>query len=329
MLRNLLLAQTLICACCGTLGAQEWARKMFNEHSHNFGTVARSSKTEYVFQLQNIYKETIHISGVRTSCGCTTPSVVKDTLKTWEKGGILVKFNTHSFLGQRGATITVTIDQPYYAEVQLTVSGYIRGDVMFDPGTVNFESVDFGDGATQSVNVSFVGRSDWKIQDIRSANTNLVVEPVELQRGNGRVNYQLKVQLKKDAPAGYFNDQMVLITNDRQSQHIPLRVEGNVVSPLTVSPAALSLGVLRPGETVTRNIVVRGKQPFRITSVKCEDDCFEVTPPDDVKAMHLVPVKFTAMSTPGTIAQKIEIQTDIGGTAGTCVATATVRGDGG
>ncbi len=328
MLRKLLIAQVLLCVCSGTLQAQEWAQKMFGDKSHNFGTVARASKTEYVFEMQNIYKETIHISGVRTSCGCTSPRVLKPTLKTWEKGGVLVKFNTDSFLGQRGATVTVTIDQPYYAEVQLTVSGFIRGDVMFNPGTVNFDSVDFGEGAAQSVNVSYVGRSDWRITDIRSANTNLVVEPVETRRSNGRVNYQLNVKLKEEAPAGYFNDQMVLITNDGQSQNIPLRVEGNIVSTLTVSPAALSLGILRPGETVTKNIVVRGKKPFRITRVKCEGDCFEVSPPEDAKAMHLVPVKFTAMSTPGKIAQRIEIETDMGtGAAGTCLATATVRED--
>ncbi len=312
--------------CWSPLVAQEWARKMFTQTSHNFGTVARAAKTEYVFELQNIYKETIHIAGVRTSCGCTSPSVLKPTLATWEKGGILAKFNTQSFLGQRGATVTVTIDQPYFAEVQLTVSGFIRGDLVFEPGTVNFESVDLGTGATQLINVSYAGRSDWKILDVRSANTNLVVEPVETQRINGRVVYQLKVQLKTDAPAGYFSDQMVLVTNDTQSRQISLPVEGNIVSPLTVSPAALSLGVLQPGETVTKNIVVRGKKPFRITRVKCEGDCFEVDPPDDLKALHLVPVKFTAMSTPGKIAQTIEIETDMGaGTVGKCVATATVR----
>ena len=286
----------------------------------------RAAKTEYVFELQNIYKETIHIASVRTSCGCTSPSVVKPTLATWEKGGILVKFNTQSFLGQRGATVTVTIDKPFFAEVQLMVSGYIRGDVVFEPGTVNFESVDVGEGATRLVTVSYAGRSDWKILDVRSANTNLVVEPIEKQRMNGRVVYQLKVQLKTDAPAGYLNDQMILVTNDSLSRQIPLPVEGNIVSPLTVSPAALSLGVLEPGQTVTKNIVVKGKKPFHITRVKCEGDCFEVDPPEDLKTLHLVPVKFTAMSTPGKIAQTIEIETDMGvGTVGKCVATATVR----
>jgi hypothetical protein len=55
-----------------------------------------------------------------------------------------------------------------------------------------------------------------------------------------------------------------------------------------------------------------------------------VDPPAEIKALHLVPVKFTAMSTPGKIAQKIEIETDMGSgqvSVGTCLATATVRGE--
>ena len=231
MSRNLLIAPSLFVLFIGSwvaspVQAQQWAKKMFTETNHDFGTVARAAKSDFVFELQNIYKETIHISGVRASCGCVTPSIVKPTLETWEKGGINVKFNTHSFLGRRSATVTVTIDKPYFAEVQLLVKGYIRGDVVFDPGTINFDTIEFGEGATKTVNVNYAGRGDWKIVDIRSANTNLLVEPVETQRFNGRVGYQLKVQLKPGAPVGHFNDQMILVTNDRNSKQIPLSVEG-------------------------------------------------------------------------------------------------------
>ena len=84
----------------------------------------------------------VHISGVRASCGCTTPSISKDTLKTWETGAIIAKFNTDSFLGKKSATLTVTIDKPFYAEVQLNVAGYIRSDIVFNPGAVRLEPRD-------------------------------------------------------------------------------------------------------------------------------------------------------------------------------------------
>ena len=51
---------------------QEWARKMFDSTEHKFGTVAKGAKAEHRFQIKNLYEEDVHISGVRSSCGCTT-----------------------------------------------------------------------------------------------------------------------------------------------------------------------------------------------------------------------------------------------------------------
>ena len=56
---------------------QEWAEKMFSVTSHNFGTVAKGSKTEFRFIYRNLYEEDVHVSSVRTSCGCTQPAITK------------------------------------------------------------------------------------------------------------------------------------------------------------------------------------------------------------------------------------------------------------
>jgi hypothetical protein len=317
-----------LCLCLFTSGAraQAWAQKLFGEFSHDFGTVARAAKSEYVFEMKNPFKETIHIASVRASCGCSTPTVLDDTLETWEKGGIHVRYNTRNFTGNRSATITVVIDQPYYAEVQLQIKGYIRSDVVIHPSVVEFESVDAGTAAQRQVTVNYAGRSDWEIVDVRSGNTNFEVEITKANRIAGRVDYELVVRLKERMPAGYFNDQLVLVTNDRRSQQIPVRVEGNVLAGLTVSPASLFLGVVKPGDKVTKTIVVKGKQPFKIRRVKCADGCFEFKPSTESKNLHVVPVTFTAASTPGKIAQTIEIETDMGSAGvATCVATATVE----
>ena len=54
-------------------------------------TVARAAKVDHVFEMTNPFEETIHIAAVRASCGCSTPTIMKDNLATWEKGGIHVR----------------------------------------------------------------------------------------------------------------------------------------------------------------------------------------------------------------------------------------------
>jgi hypothetical protein len=327
MRRVLALVLPWILAWGTEAAAQDWAKKMFEAHSHDFGMVARGSKQEYSFVLTNSYKEDVHISDVRSSCGCTTPRVTKDRIKTHEQSAIALAYNTRSFLGAKSATVTVTFDEPYYAEVQLTVNGYIRSDVVFNPGAVEFGSVDAGQTASTKVSISYAGRDDWEITDVRSANESFEVELQETLRSGGRVNYEMVVRLKPDAPPGFIHDQLLIVTNDSGASNVSLPVEGQIVSAITVSPAALFLGVLKPGESVKKRLVVRGSKPFRILSVKCADASFTFEKPEaDSKSLHFVPVEFKASDEAGQIEKKIEIETDLGqGFSAQCMASATVK----
>ncbi len=178
-----------LASCVGAVSreavAQEWATKMFSETKHDFGTVARSAKVEYPFQFYNPYKEPVHVAAVSSSCGCTTPEVVKSDLATYERSEILAKFNTRSFTGNHAATLTVTIDRPYFATVQLNVWGDIRGDIEvksadagIDNGLVEFGTVDQGESRERKMTVIRYGRSDWQIVNVRSVNSSYEVEVV-------------------------------------------------------------------------------------------------------------------------------------------------------
>jgi hypothetical protein len=311
------------------LSAQEWARKMFKETQHNFGSVARAAKTEYRFQFKNIYLEDVHIAGVRASCGCTTPSVTKNTLKTYETADLVAHFNTDRFSGQRGATLTVTIDRPYPAEVQLRVDGYIRTDVVVNPGSVEFGSIDQGQPAKKRVNINYAGRSDWKIMDVKTSNPFIKAKATEKSRQYGQASYQLTVSVAPDAPAGYLQDQLILVTNDRNYTQVPVTVEGRIVSELAVSPTLVSIGRLQAGEKVRKQIVVQGKEPFRITGIYCDNAAFafdrDSSSAEEQKKVHLVPILFEAGNQPAKIATTIRIETDLHGGANTEIqATAQV-----
>ena len=321
MIRCLTIASLLL--VCSPLAAQDWARKMFEEREHNFGIVARGSKAEHAFVFKNLYKEDIHIAGVRSSCGCTTPKVTKRTLKTHDTSSVIAVYNTRSFLGKKSATITVTIDKPFYAEVQLTVRGFIRSDVVIDPGVISFGDIEQGKLTSRRVKINYAGRKNWRIVDVRSAKTFFEVELDEVSRGQGRIEYGMKVGLKKDTPPGYLQAQLTIVTDDSRRRTIVLPVEGRVVSPLTVTPQTLFLGEFQTGEKVTKKLVVRGKKPFTITKIDCGDDCFEFKPSSAKKKLHFVPVTFVAGEKTGKLRHEIRIQTDVGTTQ--CTATARVR----
>ncbi len=326
MRRSIYLVWLLVVLACSSATAQQWARKMFETTSHDFGTVAAGAKAEYKFVLKNIYLKEVHVAGVRHSCGCVDVRIEKPHLKTYEKGAIVATVDSNSMRGQRSSTITVVIDKPYYAEVRLVASVYIRGDVTLEPSGILFGSVDRGDGAEKKITVTRYGRSDWKILDAECENPHLSAKLAEKGRWSNQVSYDLNVRLDKDAPAGYLRDQITLVTNDSWSGRIPVMVEGRVLPRVTVAPASLFLGVTKPGQQVKKQFVVRGKQPFGIRAITCDDGRFTFgfnpSSEEAAKKQYLVPVTFTAGKESGAVKKTVRVETDLDG----AVAELTVYG---
>ena len=291
----------------------EWAKDMFKETTYDFGVVARGAKAEHGFTFENIYLEDAHIATVRSSCGCTSTQFPEKDIKTYEKADIVAKLDTRSFLGRKDATLTVIFDKPFAAEVALHVHCYIRSDVVFQPGVVQFGSVRRGQSVQRKTGISYAGRDDWKIESVTCSNPSIKTNLVEASRFQGRVDYELWLTLADDAEPGYIKDQVILHTNDADpsKSHIPLSVEGVITDALTVRPAPLTFGILSPGQSVTKNLVIRGHAPFRVTRIACDNSNLAFETPSETKTFHIIPVTLRCPVQPGKIKDTITIQTDI------------------
>jgi len=291
--------------------ANDWAVKMFTDTSHDFRTVGRGTKQEFYFDFKNLYKEDVRVASVRTSCGCTTPIVSKDLLKTHETGSIIAKFNTETHIGEKSAVLTVVFDRPFYTEVQLMVRGNIRTDVTFTPAEVNFGEGAEGELKEQDVVIAHTGPSNWEIVDVRSHCSDLSVRLEPAQRSPGTVKYRMVVNMKGSMPTGDIRERLTLITNDPRFPTIEMSIAGRVRPSLEVSPASVGLGDLQPGQKVEKRLVIRADQEFSVSSVSCGDARFTFEKPEGKKKLHFIKMTFTADDKPAQVAQKIRIVSDL------------------
>ncbi len=266
----------LVVVCLATtVSAQEWAEKLFKEKTHEFGSVARAAKVEYAFEMVNPYKEDLHITGVRASCGCTLPRIQKDTLKSWEKGAIIAEFNTRAFSGQRGARdyrdASTSRSTPKSNCKSTATSAPTSSSIRAKSHWARCPPAAAPKNRSRSIMPGAATGRFWA-----SNRRPLTCTPTcsEVSRKNGRVAYKLAVSLDRSAPPGYVADELILRTNDRRSPQFPVKVEGYVVADLTVSPSSLMLGILQPGQKITKQIVVKGKQPFHVLGIDCENGSF-------------------------------------------------------
>lgn len=299
---------------CSTALAQQWAQKMFAETQHDFGTIARGAKAEYEFTLKNIYREEVRITGVRTSCGCTSVWIKDDkrVLKTYGTATIVAHINSSTFLGSKGAAINVTFDKPLPGQAQLQVRAFIRNDVVLQPGSVELGSVEQGTVAQRTIHITCPGRNDLRLLGVKSTNSHVSGELVQAGSGWQGTAYELRVRLDSETPAGYVKDHLILTTNDPGRTQIPVSVEGRVVSGLAVSPQWLLLGTVEPGQKVSKMVIVRGKTPFRVTSVTSQGSELRVDAQRGQlpKQAHAIPVTFVAGDEPGKVVRTIYIKTD-------------------
>lgn len=313
----------LVTLSTGVLSAVEWADKMFPVKKHDFGSVAVAAKTEFRFPFKNLYVEDIHVSSVRASCGCTTPIIEDQTLKTGETGHILARFNTGSFFGKKGATLTVVIDKPYYAEVQLRVDGYIRRDIVFAPGQIEFGSAVEGQPMQTDVDVSYAGRNDWRILEIESPNPHVSATFEETKRYGSNVGYKLRVVFDGKAELGLTRTNLVVVTNDRAMPRVPLEVSYEIRPAVIVSPQVVTLGTLKPGEVSSQRLVVRSDKPFLLTNVEAKGYQIDFEPATEPKTVHVLPLKITAGNQPGATNDPLVVSTDL---PGNLTGTTTVTG---
>lgn len=305
---------------------QKWASDMFEIRSHDFGTVANGSNVEYRFKVTNKYIEDIHISHVSSSCGCTTPSITKKTLKTWETGEIVAKFNTTSFRGHKSATIRVAIDRPYPAEVQLEVKGNIRADLAFEPGVIEFGEVPQSEKKRMSIRIIKRGNPNWKINDVESTYTGIRVGLREVTRNFNEVIYEMIAELQDDAPTGFVNGELHLVTNEPNTDKVPVNFLARVVPEIQVTPEVVPLGVVEPGEVTEKKIFVRAKRPFQITGIECKDPCLNIESGDENKKTQILTVRYTAPTKTGRHECEAKIMTSLGTNfIGSLKAVATVE----
>ena len=299
---------------------------VFPVKNHDFGTVAVAAKTEFRFPVYNPYTQPMHLRTVRRSCGCTTPIIETAYIQPGETGSILARFNTGTFRGKKGATLTVIVDQPFYAEGRLRVDGYIRSDMVFHPGTISFGTVNQGEPTTKSSKVLYAGRSDWEIVDVRSNVPWMVTDKKLVSRKGTRADYEISVTLREDAPTGIFQNEVVVITNDSKRPQVPLRVSGSIKSPLSISPQAIALGSVKPGEKIKKVLVLKGDQPFTVESITCTGWDVGFAPTTTAKTTHIVPATFTATDASG--AQKVAVEITTAGkdsVTAKAILTADVR----
>jgi hypothetical protein len=297
-----------------TAWAGDWTDIVFPERSHDFGTVARGSKVRHSFKLINSTNQEVHIASWKTKCGCTDVKVGARDVPPGTQTVIEAVIDTTNFKDYKASGLTLFLDRPSAAAVDLNITCFIRTDVTLNPGQVDFGVVNRSKGPKLELSLTYTGaQPNWAVTEMTTISDHIVAKLTEQGRSpGGQVNYVLTATLKPSAPIGIFKDEITLKTNDPSSPTIPVSVSAVVQSNVVVSPSVINFGTVKAGQTIQKTVLVRSPQPFQLTEIKPGQP--DLTAPEAgaaPKGLHSVVLTFKVPARPGPYNTTVEFETDL------------------
>jgi hypothetical protein len=252
--------------------AQSWADGLFEETARDFGTVPKGPMLDHPFRVTNNTAQTVRISALRVSCGCTTATALQGTLAPGQSTVVLAQMDTRRFTGPKTVIIYVQFDQPESRETRLSVTATSLEQLSVTPRELSFGAVPKGKSGSAEVTVSVRGDFGWKITEATSASA--FVEPIatEVMRTPSEVRYTIKATLKPGVPPGRWFTDVWLTTNAPGSPRINVPVALEVRAPLSLSPSVVQFGEVHQGAEAVRKVLVQAGRPFSIVSVSGADE---------------------------------------------------------
>ena len=175
---------------------------------HDFGKVGPSSQNIYGFKFSNIGNETLKITDVTKTCGCTPFTLEKKEYAPGESGELKVKYNAGSAAGMVTRNLYVYSNDKDNEKVQLTLKAEIIEKVTHTPQRLNLSLNEENAGCPDIVIESLDGK-EFSIKRFKStadciaadfdpsvSATKFVLKPKvdveKLKRGiNGRIDINL------------------------------------------------------------------------------------------------------------------------------------------
>jgi hypothetical protein len=127
-MKRFLQISTIFClvAAFNVAIAQDRAKIVFEESSHNFGSFKESDGAQTTtFKFQNTGTAPLILSNVRASCGCTTPKWTREPVAPNGTGEIQVSYNPANRPGAFNKSVTVSSNAEN-STVVLTISGQVN-----------------------------------------------------------------------------------------------------------------------------------------------------------------------------------------------------------
>lgn len=228
------------------------------ESLHSFGQIYRGDKVRHRFLLKNAGEAELEIIKVRASCGCTAAEPSQKVVSPGGEAYVEATFDSKNYVGRVTKTVMVDTNDPSEPTHTLTLEAFILEEVVAEPSRLMLDQIRQGEGLSLEVEVKSPTGMELKVSEAQSSSRALEITSIEKQAGG---LYAIKLEVKKDSPAGRFAGDLAVHTNSPRQPIITIPFFGEVVSDVSVFPPQLSFGLVRRGTEAVIQLLITFHNP--------------------------------------------------------------------
>lgn len=135
--------------------------------------------------------------------------------------------DSRRFSGVKVQALFLTLSTTSTEEVKVLIRSETRKDMLINPASINFANVKEGSGSTQSISLACALIPNFAITDLQCDSKYIVPRLVDSQSDEFVVRHKISATLRPDAPAGTWQTEIWISTNDMDTPRIrvPVTVE--------------------------------------------------------------------------------------------------------
>jgi len=301
-----------------TLGSKEkvqGAGIFMDAPNYDFGKVKAGADIIHDFWFTNPGTETLKITSVRPSCGCTTTGSWDKEVPPGGSGRIPIKVATRGFGGRITKVVTIGTNVSNAASMQLKVEGEVWQPLQISPPSLSFGRLKEEEMEKPKIGMVQLHNNTKNPITVTSVTSNNPLFKAELADGPSiqpAHAARISVTISPPFTAGNVAAPIMIKTDSPDSPDAQFIATAFIPPPVSVSPAQLHIpaDMTSPRQFSVRVECIR-KTQVKILNVKCTDEKIKTTlngPNTDKSYTLLIDVPANYKASPG--ATQVILETD-------------------
>lgn len=264
------------CLLLGIVVAAGWAQPKIEIDNpvHDFGTAYPNEDLYHPFVLTNVGNEPLQLLDLRTTCGCTGAILSASEIQPGATSIVSVTMTANSTTSTMSKDTIVRTNAPQQAEIRLTTKAEVRSLLTLEPERViDFEKVTIGQTKTETIYLKSIDGQEFNITNAMADHPAIEISVGEHTASGYPINVTFTAPSKKENVAS-----AVRIETDHPKQPVAISMVYAVVTGyVEFLPQSVYFGIMREGDTVTREVRARllneeVAEQFSITDIVANDE---------------------------------------------------------